>query len=1165
MLHIHRSERADALVAPLADVLADPPDDPFTPDVVAVPTRGIERWLAQRLSHRLGTAAEPGAGDGVCANVDFGSPSRLVAAAVTAVTGVDRDDDPWRRSRLVWPVLETIDASLDEPWAAPLARYVGEADDGVRRSRRVALAQRVAELFAAYAQQRPALLTGWLDPGTEAAVPADLAWQPALWRLVRARVDAPGPAEVLADAVETITRDPGTVDLPARLSVFGPTRLPQDQLDVLRALAHHRDVHLWLPHPSPALWDAVAAWSGPGAPPRGPRRDDLPVLARHPLLASTARDAVELQLRLVDDDVVVVHHAAPAPPATLLGRLQTALRTDDPDLPATDLEPADRSVQVHACHGRARQVEVLREVLTGMFAADPTLQPRDVVVLCPDVEAFAPLITATFGAAPDGVPVHPGQHLRVSLADRGAGVVNPVLGVLATLLRLADGRVTASEVLDLAASEPVRRRFRLSDDDLDRWRDWAVEVGVRWGEDGARRARFGIDPRVRQGTWDAALDRVLLGVAMAEEDSRYVGPALPLDDVGSTDVEVAGRFAELVARLTRLLSDLDGSHALTHWLDVLDRAVTWLTDPAPDDAWQTVQARRVLGDVRAAGSGGVHDDGPASDALAGASLRLEDVRALLADRLAGRPTRAGFRTGALTVCSLEPMRAVPHRVVCLLGMQDGAFPRSATPDGDDLLARDARLGERDRRSEDRQIFLDALTAAHERLVVLHSGADERTGAVRPPAVPVAELLDAVDRVGRTADGRPAREQVVVRHPLQVVGERNFVPGSLGTPGPFSFDAAAHRGALAGRAERTTPGLLVTAPLDVSLRGGGGTGHGTAGHGSGGEGSDAAGAPEVDLDELVRLLEHPARWFVRTTLGVTLTGESDEVTDRLPLTMAPLAAWGAGDRILAALLDGTDPDRAFQAEWRRGQAPPRKLGFAALRDVVQRVQPVRATAQQAVSVGEARVVDVAAALPSGVLVTGTVPGVHGRRVVRAEYSRLGPKHRLRAWVQVLALAASEQDPAGGRAGADDDLPAWHAVTVGRAPARGPRAAWSKIDAPSPADARRLLDDLVALRAVAARAPLPLPPEASHAYAVSRGSGTGDPAQALSEARYTWNGGFEKSDPYHLLCWGEGVALDTIAGTPDDDDRRTFGDEPTRLGALARRVWDPLLAHEQKGTS
>ncbi|WP_407319348.1 exodeoxyribonuclease V subunit gamma [Isoptericola halotolerans] len=1126
MLHIHRSERADALVAPLAEVLAEPPTDPFTPDVVAVPTRGVERWLAQRLAHHLG---DGGSGAGVCANVDFGSTTRLVASAVAAVTGVEPDDDPWRRERLVWPVLQVVDDSLDEPWAAPLARYVGGPDDVVRRSRRLALAQRVADLFTAYARQRPALLVAWHDgdakDGAGGTVPADLAWQRELWRRVRDLLDAPSPAEALSDAVTALGRDPDVVDLPSRLSVFGPTRLPEDERRVLRALARDRDVHLWLPHPSAALWDAVDSSTEAR---RSPRRADLPSAARHPLLTSTARDAVELQVRLsgVHDpdeaEAAVTHHPAPVPPATLLGALQTSLRTDAPD-PAgrIELARADRSVQVHACHGRSRQVEVLRDVLVGLFAADPTLEPRDVVVLCPDVETFAPLVTATFGAAPDGAAsVHPGQRLRVSLADRGAGAVNPVLAVLSTLLRLADGRVTASEVLDLAASAPVRRRFRHTDDDLDRWRRWAVEVGVRWGEDGARRERFGIDPRVRQGTWDAALDRVLLGVAMAEEESRYVGPALPLDDVGSTDVEVVGRFSELVARLTELLAELAGVRPLGAWLDTLDRAVTLLTDPAPDDAWQTTQARRVLAGVRASG-----------EAHGGSRLALEDVRALLADRLAGRPTRSGFRTGALTVCSLEPMRAVPHRVVCLLGMDDTVFPRSTSPDGDDLLARDACVGERDPRTEDRQIFLDALGATGEHLVVLHTGADERTGASRPPAVPVAELLDTLDRLAVAPGGGPAREHVVVHHPLQAVGEPSFVAGALGTSGPFSHDTAALAGAVAGRTGRATPGLLVTEPLAV----------------------DPPGGADVDLDDLVAVLEHPVRWFVTRSLGVRLTQDADEVDDRLPLAPDPLVAWGAGDRILTRTLAGADPQQAFHAEWRRGQLPPRRLGHAALSNVFQRVQPVHATASAAMSTAAARSVDVTAVLPSGVTVVGTVPGVHGDRVVRAEYSKLGPKHRLRSWVQVLALAAAHPGTA------------WETGTIGRAPVSAPRAAWSRVVGPDHADAVRLLDDLVRLRAEAARSPLPLPPETSHAYAVARDRGAVDAAAALGQARYTWGGGFEKNDPYHVLCWGSGVALATFVGTPTDDDRRARPDETTRFGALARRVWEPLLEREEKGTA
>ena len=1142
MLHLHRSERADALVGALAHVLADPPDDAFTPDVVAVPTRGVERWLAQRLSHHLGAASSPVEG-GVCANVSFGSPARLVASAVAAAVDLAPDDDPWRSSALTWPLLQVVDECAGEPWCAVLGRHLGVgADDELRQGRRLGVVRHLARLFSAYAAQRPAMVRAWAEgrdddgtvvDGAAQPLPSDLAWQARLWRALRERLGVPGPAERLPVAVQRLVDEPALLDLPPRLSVFGATRLAADQLAVLHALSAHRDVHLWLVHPSPVLWQEVAELA-----PVSPHRRALASPAQHPLLASMARDVTELQLRLAAlGPASDTHHPAVRPPATLLGAVQRRLRDDDTSPPAQPLAPDDRSVQVHACHGRARQVEVLREVLVGLFADDPTLEPRDVVVMCPDVEAFAPLLAATFGLAGDGADapllddarrgLHPGQQLRVRLADRSLRLTNPVLELLSRLLDLADSRVTASQLLDLAASEPVRRRFRFDDDELDRVREWSVAAGVHWGEDVARRARFGLG-QLRQGTWDTALDRLLLGVAMADEDARFVGSALPLDDVDSTDIDVAGRLAELVDRLSAVLHGLDRRAPVEQWLDQLDLAVDQLADAAPSQVWQLGQARQVLADVRQAAAGAA--DG------AGAALRLPDVRALLADRLAGRPTRAGFRTGALTVCSLEPMRAVPHRVVCLLGLDDSAFPRAAGSDGDDVLLRDPCVGERDRRSEDRQLFLDAVASAGEHLVVVYSGADERTGAIRPPAVPVSELLDAVEQAV-DADHTAVRRQVLVRHPLQVVDERNFTPGALQRPGPFSWDRRSYGAALAGRGERASGveggvvggvqgGALVSRPLPKQPR-----------------------TSQIDLDDLVEALEHPARWFLRRRLGVSVAGEVDDVDDRVPLELGPLDAWQVGDRLLAACLAGVDRDRAVAAEWRRGDVPPKELGRAALTELVDKVTPLAAAALTWVQ-EPATAVDVWAELPSGLAVTGTVSGVHGDVLVRTVFSRLGAKHRLRAWVQLLALVVSRPDRP------------WRAVTIGRPQGSRPGVLVAEVTAPNPAVAEQRLEELVRLRERAERTPLPVPVDTAFAYASSRYGGN-EVVQASEAAAKQWSDELRFADEYRDLCWGLGCGFDDLAGVPEPDEQRWWPQDPTRLGVLARRVWQPLLDHETTG--
>ena len=834
MLHVHRAERADRLADALSELLAQPLADPFAAEVVAVPTRGMERWLTQRMSGRLGAAT--GRADGICAGVTFPFPTRLLGDAVAAASGVDPDHDPWLPERAAWPLLDVVGGALGEPWLATLAHFLGhdcDPPDPIRADRRLTIVRHLAGLFHHYALHRPAMIEFWaagqdvdalghpLPPGTD--------WQAELWRRLRARIGVPGPAERRRRAGERLAEDPSLVELPARLSLFGLTRLPSGHLEILRALAQRRDVHLFLLHPSDGLWTNVAQRLGTTVPVARRAEDPTAEIPRHPLLASWGQDARELQLVLAgaggDDGnaaQAVGDHPYPAGPVAsgLLGRLQADVRADrrPPGAPLPDrpdkrapLEPADRTVQVHACHGRARQVEVIRDAILHALSEDPELEPRDVIVMCPDVEAFAPLIEAAFGsgaiAAEEAeIAAGPGSSagalganpadLRVRLADRSLRQTNPILGVVAELLALAPRRITASEVLDLADRAPVRHRFRLDDDDLARMRDWVSESGIRWGLDAGSRAPYKL-ASLREGTWEAGLERLLLGVTMTEDDRRLYAGVLPLDDVDSRSIDLAGRMTELVARLDQVLDSFARPAPLADWAEAIAIAADLLAAPAPRERWQRAELQRILDEL-------VADAGEAP----GAELSPAEVRSLIASRLEGRPTRANFRTGHLTVCTLVPMRSVPHRVVCLLGLDDGAFPRKAPRDGDDLMLEHPHVGERDPRSEDRQLLLDALLAATERLIVTYTGNDERTNTERPPAVPVGELLDAIDATvrlsGPPGQPRAARDQVLIRHPLQPFDPRNFEPGRLGSAEPWSFDRVTLAGAQAMTGGRAAP-------------------------------------------------------------------------------------------------------------------------------------------------------------------------------------------------------------------------------------------------------------------------------------------------------------------------------------------------------------------------
>ncbi len=305
------------------------------------------------------------------------------------------------------------------------------------------------------------------------------------------------------------------------------------------------------------------------------------------------------------------------------------------------------------------------------------------------------------------------------LADRALTSTNPLLAWPASLLELAGGRVTATEVLDLAAAEPCRRRFGFTDDDLDRISRWVAGAGVRWGLDAEHAQRFAME-RFAHNTWRAGLDRILLGVAMSGDDHRHLGRGLPLDDVGSNDIDLAGRLAELLDRLDDCLTALARR----------PRSRSGWTRCATASATSPTSAPTTPGRCR---SSSASWPGPRPRRRpVGPSCGWPTSARCSQSRLAGRPTRANFRTGTLTVCTMVPMRSVPHRVVCLVGLDDGVFPRAGTVDGDDVLGRRPLTGERDARSEDRQLLLDAVLAATETLVITYTGANEHSGAAPAP-------------------------------------------------------------------------------------------------------------------------------------------------------------------------------------------------------------------------------------------------------------------------------------------------------------------------------------------------------------------------------------------------------------------------------------------------
>ena len=458
------------------------------------------------------------------------------------------------------------------------------------------------------------------------------------------------------------------------------------------------------------------------------------------------------------------------------------------------------------------------------------------------------------------------------------------------------------------------------------------------------------------------------------------------------------------------------------------------------------------------------------------------------------------------------MRSVPHRVVCLLGLDDGTFPRKAPRDGDDLMLADPHVGDRDSRTEDRQMLLDALLAASERLIITYTGNDERTNIARPPAVPVGELLDMVERTA----GREARDRVVVRHPLQPFDPRNFTPGELVPSKPWSFDRVTLEGAraLSGRA---------SAAARVPARA-----------------AASRGAGPVELRDLVRFVERPVRAFLRQRLGISVGDFSDEIDDALPVELDNLEKWGVGQRLLDAQLEGAEGRTAVLAEIARGSLPPGQLGKPVIDAIWPVVEEIAGQARL-LSSEPAGSVDVKLDL-GGRPLTGTVAGVRGSLLTTVTYSKVNPRHRLAAWVRLLALCAT-----GGSVRGGDDRPG--AVGLASQRARDDRA--DRAAQPC-GGARRAAGPGRSVRPRPARA---APARLPDLRGVRRPGG---------DARGEWvSDRFDKEDkePEHQF------ALDGVRSFADlreelpRDDERWDPVELSRFGQYALRLWGGLLAREE----
>jgi exodeoxyribonuclease V gamma subunit len=1091
-VHVHRSNRTERLVDALAEIVREPSGDAFARECIAVQGRGMERWLAMELAKRLG----------VWANPDFPFPRRLIERILGAVPGAARGDgSAFEPERMLWSIRALLPDLAERPELAPIATYLAGDDRGVRA---LQLAERIADTFDHYVVHRPDLVTGWERGRGD---PRD--WQPLLWRALAERL---GSHHVAARAGAFLAAAAaGRIDmaaLPKRISLFGISTLPPLYVEILDALSRHLEVHLFLLSPSREYWaqirsqrqirrEVLRAGGDPEA-----AEQSLHLEVGHPLLASLGRVGREFQSVLEATNYREDGGDLYEDPgfATALATLQSdilALRhrggPDGP--PRLPLGRDDTSIRIHSCHGPMREVEVLHDQLLALFDEIPDLEPHEVVVMTPDIDAYAPAIEAVFGSASSPIPY------RVS--DRGPRTGAEVVDAFDRVLDLLAGRMKAPDVVDLLGIGAVRNRFGIAPGDLDLLREWIREAGIRWGVDADHRAATGL-PALDQNTWRFGLDRLLLGYAL-DDATNLFGGALPCLTVEGTTARLLGALVELLEvlfewrkRLAEPRTPVEWGHELAELL-----AATIADDPATADQVQGLAA--ALDDVaeRAATAG---FDAP---------IALDAFRIQLDGELRRRATTHGFLSRGVCFCELVPMRTIPFRVVCLVGMSDGVFPRTERPLGFDLMARHSRPGDRSAREDDRYLFLEALMAARERLIVTYVGQGIRDNDVRPPSVVVSELLDALDETFCTDGEAGVKQFVEVVHPLQAFSPRYV--GAEPESGLFSFRVAERRAAEALLADPSPPAPFVAAPLP------------------------SVPSQEIPLDDLVEFFRRPARWFARRQLDLPPQREIPRLESREPIDPDALERWSIGNRIVESRLRGAAIEIEGEIAHLRaaGSLPPGALGDLSFR----RIRPeVDATCAAAERYRRAAAVDAIALdrVVRGARVVGRIENLRTSGLVHVHFSRVGSRQDIPWWVRHVFLCLLS--PAGI---------APVTIVVGRAAKVGDPTA---VRFGPLADAEAIAGDLVDLYRAGQREPLPLFPDTSREFAEeyrkSKNESDALAAAAQLEERRTGHEARIRDADVELLFRGrDRLAPSAGAGRPG-------------FAEVALRFFLPLLEHTEE---
>lgn len=931
MLRLYQSNHLEILSRRLAELLAEPGQAPLQPETLVVQHPGMARWLALEIATHTG----------ICANVRFALPAAIIWEIFQAFLPDVPTNNRFDPSLLNWRIFALLDECRDEPLFKPIHHYL-QGNDEIRRFQ---LADRLASLFDRYLVYRPDWILRW-EAGQE-AIPGD-TWQAELWRqlVVDSEVHWVHLQQALADF-----QGEHPQGLPQRLFLIGVPTLSPGYLRIIQWLSQWIDIHLFLLNPCEAHWAEIVDLKEQAKRELRADGSELYLDVGNPLLASLGRQGRDFFASINEFDPGSEEWFADPGDATLLQRLQQQiLRLEAPENATT---AADDSISWQICHSPMREVEVLYDQLLAMLEQTPELTPAGILVMTPDIKTYAPLIEAVFSVAAD----RPAIPYRIS--DLAIQQDSRHAAAFLELLELPGSRFSVNRMLGLLEIPAIGQRFDLDEAALEQLAAWIEQANIRWGQDGRSKTALGL-PAEPRNTWRAGLERLLLGFAMPSESEQLWQGIAPLNAAeGSTAASLGGllAFCEAVFNLEEQLSKPRGVAAWCSQLLAICE-VFFLPDKTAEQPLQ--QIRQAIQQLR--------EGAEAANFTREISLPLVRLRM---EQAFAATTHRGFLGGGVNFCSLAPMRSLPFQVICLIGMNEGSFPREQPILSFDLMGRQFRFGDRSRRADDRYLFLETLISVRRHLYISYVGRSIKDNSSLPPAVVVDELRDYL----ATQIGAQGLGEIIHHHPLQPFSPDYFSRDNR----LFSYSPRMREAALLVGHGGDVTRPLVTEPLPDT-------------------GEEYR---QVELSQLINFYTNPARAFARQRLNLQLESGSSLLEEREPFVLAGFAMDELESELVNALLAGESGEEVYLRMSARGILPHGNPGRGLYQQLLPSASRMVDRLESLQLGDELQEIDFDQPLGEGSL-DGRLRGLYHQGQLSFRVGRFYPHQMLDLWLRHLVL-------------------------------------------------------------------------------------------------------------------------------------------------------------------